>query len=158
MINGTPEGLEVTVDDLNIFIHKDHISWDPKLASTSQFHIGQQMDCKITQINTDNQQIRASIKEITCNPLNRYRNFTKDQTFNATITAIDNFKVKLITDDFAPVIIEASLPSKEIKQIFSVKDTVKLNLLKVQRDHLLAQPSNGCLGSQSMQNNPVFKI
>jgi small subunit ribosomal protein S1 len=157
IVSVTPEGIEISIDELYIFIHKDHISWDPKLATTNQFHLEQTVDCKITQINTENQQVKASIKEITGNPLNKYRNLTMDQTFQASITAIENFKVKLITDDFAPVVIQTSLPSKEIKQIFSINDTVTLNLLKVQRDHLLSQPSNGCLGNQSMQNNPVFK-
>ncbi len=109
-------GAFVTIfDDIDGLIRKEDINWDePSPDPRKVFKAGEEVDCKITEINLEDQKIGCSTRHLLPNPYKALRDkYPRGTILRGVITSIVDFGIFVRFDDKYEGLVHLSAMSKE---------------------------------------------
>ncbi len=109
-------GAFVTIfDDIDGLIRKEDINWDePSPDPRKVFKVGEEVDCKITEINLEDQKIGCSTRHLLPNPYKALRDkYPRGTILKGVVTSIVDFGIFVRFDDKYEGLVHLSAMSKE---------------------------------------------
>jgi len=129
--------LEEGIDGL---IHVSDMSWTKKIAHPSQlFKRGDKIEASILAIDADNKKISLGTKQLSSNPWDEVSSrYTPGEIVEGKVTKITGFGVFVELDSGIEGLVHISQvsdkPFENIKEVISEGDTVKAQIIKLDKD------------------------
>jgi small subunit ribosomal protein S1 len=144
----TDFGAFITIDGVDGLLHNEEADWTKNAKCKNMFKKGDEVKVKITQINTDNETISLSIKELLDSPAKEFQNQFKIgdivkgkikdiKDFGVFVILSDNLDGLIRIEDLSPLKAEELQKGQEIESCISFVDSknnkVRLSVKRLER-------------------------